>query len=211
MRGSLVPLSVIESTTGVHLIPAPFVSEGEKLAALAPARLWGTAHNATAITAIAEAGCGGAAAAGTNACQAMENHHAAGAFDGSRPDQGDERPPDPAIRAKQSMQARRLQEPRAIARPHGDRHRAVLAQQPQPHLGAGAARRPDPPPQPGQIGTSSSFTDRIRSPLRTPACSAGPLSARPPTTMPRRPTRSRTSQATAAPAGSPAHRWSGPS
>jgi hypothetical protein len=34
--------------------PAPFESDGEKLAALALARLWGMAHNATAITAIAE-------------------------------------------------------------------------------------------------------------------------------------------------------------
>jgi hypothetical protein len=110
MRGSLVPLSVIESTTGVHLIPAPFVSEGEKLAALAPARLWGTAHNATAITAIAEAGCGGRRCRRHERVPGDGELRRAGAFDGSRPDQGNERPPDPAIRAKQSMQAGRLQE-----------------------------------------------------------------------------------------------------
>jgi len=56
MRGSQVPLFVVANAKAVHRISAPFASDGEKPAALALGPLWGTAHNATTITTIAEGG-----------------------------------------------------------------------------------------------------------------------------------------------------------
>ena len=60
----------------------------------------------------------------------------------------------------------------------GEPSRSIRSRTSAPALPDDQTRRHNPP----RSGISSSFTVRILSPARTPACSAGPLSARPPTT-----------------------------